>query len=85
MVNLSRDMINVIAESFEMMPVDKAVDKILHGVIKNRAVIVFPASSRWLWRFYRLSPPVWIWLGSKILRRFRKEAKKREADVQSGE
>jgi len=74
MVNLSRDTVDVIAESFGMMPVERAVHLILRGVARNRAVIVFPANARWLWRFYRISPPLWIWLGTKILRRFRRRA-----------
>ncbi len=83
LVNLSRDMVDVIAESFGMMPVDRAVHLMLRGVARNRAVIVFPASARWLWRFYRLSPPLWIWLGAKILRRFRRRARELEEAGQS--
>jgi short-subunit dehydrogenase len=73
-VNLSRGMVDVIAESFGMMPVERAARLIVRGVARNRTVIVFPASARWLWRLCRISPPFWIWLGTRILRRFRGRA-----------
>ncbi|GAA0852661.1 SDR family NAD(P)-dependent oxidoreductase [Paenibacillus glucanolyticus] len=34
----------------------EAVDIILKGIIKNKAIIIFPASVRWAWRIYRFFP-----------------------------
>ena len=40
----------------KMMEASQAARKILNGVARNRAVIVFPASMPWAWRAYRLFP-----------------------------
>jgi hypothetical protein len=39
-----------------MMEPPQAAQVILDGVEKNQAVIVFPASIRWVWRAYRIAP-----------------------------
>jgi NAD(P)-dependent dehydrogenase (short-subunit alcohol dehydrogenase family) len=39
-----------------MMEPPRAAQLILDGVEKNQAVIVFPASIRWVWRAYRIAP-----------------------------
>lgn len=39
-----------------MMEPPRAAQVILDGVEKNQAVIVFPASIRWVWRAYRIAP-----------------------------
>ena len=39
-----------------MMEPPRAAQVILNGVEKNQAVIVFPASIRWVWRAYRIAP-----------------------------
>jgi NAD(P)-dependent dehydrogenase (short-subunit alcohol dehydrogenase family) len=39
-----------------MMEPPRAAQIILDGVEKNQAVIVFPASIRWVWRAYRIAP-----------------------------
>ncbi len=46
-----------------ILPVRDAVRRILRGVERNQATIVFPASARFLWRLMRLNPallsPLW--------------------------
>jgi NAD(P)-dependent dehydrogenase (short-subunit alcohol dehydrogenase family) len=46
-----------------LMPVQDAARAILHGVERNQATIVFPASARLLWRLMRVNPvllqPLW--------------------------
>ena len=39
-----------------MVEPPRAAQVILDGVEKNQAVIVFPASIRWVWRAYRIAP-----------------------------
>lgn len=34
----------------------EAIDIILNGIIKNKAIIIFPASVQWAWRIYRFFP-----------------------------
>jgi NAD(P)-dependent dehydrogenase (short-subunit alcohol dehydrogenase family) len=54
-VNLPRE--QVIAQyPFKMMDPSKAARTILRGVLRNQAVIAFPASIRLLWGLYRLFP-----------------------------
>jgi NAD(P)-dependent dehydrogenase (short-subunit alcohol dehydrogenase family) len=55
-----------------VMDVGRVVPKILHGVRKNRAVIVFPLSNSLLWRFYRLWPAAVAPLSLMMVRNFRK-------------
>jgi NAD(P)-dependent dehydrogenase (short-subunit alcohol dehydrogenase family) len=52
-----------------MMPAPRAAQLILAGVERNQAVIVFPASARWLWRTYRLAPRLLGRLLSPVMRR----------------
>ncbi len=54
------------------MSVEQAVPKILRGVRRNKAVIVFPLSNSLLWRFYRLWPTAVAPLSLKMVRDFRK-------------
>ena len=39
-----------------LLPAAQAARAILDGVARNRSVIVFPASARWLWRLSRIHP-----------------------------
>ncbi len=54
-VNLPREQI-IAQYPFKIMDASQAAHKILGGVSRNKAVIVFPASIRLLWHLYRLSP-----------------------------
>jgi NAD(P)-dependent dehydrogenase (short-subunit alcohol dehydrogenase family) len=51
---------------------DVAASKILRGVEKNKAIIVFPLSNLVLWRFYRFLPWAVAPLSLKMAREFRK-------------
>ena len=55
-----------------VMDVETAVPKILRGVRRNKAVIVFPLSNCLLWRFYRMWPAAVAPLSLKMVRDFRK-------------
>ena len=55
-----------------VMSVEQAVPKILRGVRRNKAVIVFPLSNSLLWRFYRLWPTAVAPLSLRMVRDFRK-------------
>ncbi|EFU40553.1 short-chain dehydrogenase/reductase SDR [Paenibacillus vortex V453] len=50
----------------------EAVDIILKGVIKNKAIIIFPASVRWAWRIYRFFPRLLDQAWLQKIRRIRK-------------
>ncbi len=51
-----------------MMAPPRAAQVILDGVARNQPVIVFPASIRWLWRAYRLSPGLLSRLAAPLIR-----------------
>lgn len=55
-----------------MMEAEHAAHVILDGVSRNQAVIVFPASMRWIWHLYRVFPRLLdgVWL--TLMREFRK-------------
>jgi NAD(P)-dependent dehydrogenase (short-subunit alcohol dehydrogenase family) len=55
-----------------VMEVDEVVPRILAGVRKNKAVVVFPLSNSLLWRFYRLWPAAVAPLSLLMARDFRK-------------
>ena len=57
---------------FKKVPTDTAAAKILEGVARNKAVIVFPGYARLIWWLYRLSPHTASWLGRLTIRDFRK-------------
>ena len=57
----------------KLIGVDKAAHKMLNGVARNRAIIVFPLLARLLWWQYRLSPALVLPLGRKVTREFRAE------------
>ena len=57
---------------FKKVPTDTAATKILEGVDRNKAIIVFPGYARLIWWLYRLSPHTSAWLGRQMIRDFRK-------------
>jgi len=62
---------------FMMMNADLAARKILDGVVRNRAIMVFPFSAHALWWLHRLHPGIPIFLarlGVQAFRRFRVDA-----------
>lgn len=52
----------------KFMDVETAAEKILKGVEKNKAIIVFPLYTRVLWWSYRISPALNIALSSLVMR-----------------
>lgn len=52
-----------------MMEPPRGAQVILNGVEKNQAVIVFPASIRWVWRAYRIAPALISRLLAPLLRK----------------
>ncbi|HVG11161.1 MAG TPA: SDR family oxidoreductase [Thermoanaerobaculia bacterium] len=58
--------------TFKMMEVGEAVRQILHGVERNRALIVLPFYARVLWWLSRLFPGMPLWLNGQAVRKFRK-------------
>jgi NAD(P)-dependent dehydrogenase (short-subunit alcohol dehydrogenase family) len=55
-VNIPQDKASPSARLAAWMMEPRAAQVILNGVEKNQAVIVFPASIRWVWRAYRIAP-----------------------------
>jgi len=55
-----------------VMDVDKAAARIIKGVRKNKAIIVFPLSSVLVWHLYRLMPDAVFPLSTMMARKFRK-------------
>ena len=54
------------------VPADLAAMRILDGVLRNEAVIVFPAYARIMWWLYRLFPALIAPLGRRMIRDLRK-------------
>ncbi len=63
-----------------VMDVGQAAPRILRGVRRNKALIVFPLSNTLLWRFYRLWPAAVAPLSLKMVRDFRKFGKEGRED-----
>ncbi len=55
-----------------LMTAEKAAKRILRGVERNEAMIVFPSAARWLWRLYRLMPASMFPNQLAITRKFRR-------------
>jgi NAD(P)-dependent dehydrogenase (short-subunit alcohol dehydrogenase family) len=55
-----------------LMDVDKAAEKILAGVRRKKAIIVFPRSSALVWYLYRLRPSSVFPFSLRMVREFRK-------------
>jgi len=74
-MKVSRDeIVRVSRRSHFLMPqwsAEQAVHEILDGVARNRALIVFPAVVRWIWRLYRVVPAVIYWVSVRRMRMFR--------------
>lgn len=74
-MKVSRDeIVRVSRRSHFLMPqwsAERAVREILHGVTRNKALIVFPAIVRWIWRLYRAFPAVIYWVSIRRMRMFR--------------
>ncbi|MGR8947008.1 MAG: SDR family NAD(P)-dependent oxidoreductase [Gammaproteobacteria bacterium] len=71
MVNVPRDEI-VSNIAFKLVEADVAADKILNGVRKNKAVIIFPTYAKIFWWMYRLSPVMIKPLALRLIRDLRK-------------
>lgn len=71
----SEDVLGIIRAP--MMSPEKAAEKILDGVAKNRAVITFPFSARMLWYLYRIHPGILDPLGRILMRDFRRAKERR--------
>ena len=74
-MKVSRDeIVRVSRRTHFLMPqwsAEQAVNEILRGVTRNKALIVFPAVVRWIWRLYRTLPAVIYWLSVRRMRMFR--------------
>lgn len=74
-LKVSRDeIVRVSRRTHFLMPqwsAEQAVDEILRGVTRNKALIVFPAVVRWIWRLYRALPAVIYWVSVRRMRMFR--------------
>lgn len=71
MVNVPREKI-VSNIAFKLVDVDIAAEKILAGVEKNTAIIVFPTYAKILWWLYRLHPGLIKPLALRLIRDLRK-------------
>jgi NAD(P)-dependent dehydrogenase (short-subunit alcohol dehydrogenase family) len=75
-LNVGRDeVVRVSRRSHFLMPqwsAEEAVHEILRGVTRNKALIVFPAVVRFIWRLYRALPVVIYWISIRRMRMFRK-------------
>jgi hypothetical protein len=56
---------------FKIIDASKATQKILRGVERNRAIIVFPFYARLLWWLYRLNPVILDPINRKMVSAFR--------------
>jgi len=70
-VNAPRDKL-IAGIPFKKVSVEEAAERILDGVDRNRAMIVFPLYARLLWWGYRLVPSVLVPLGRQLIRDLRK-------------
>lgn len=57
---------------FPLVELDVAIEKILHGVARNKEVIVFPAYARILWWLTRVAPGLTVPLHRKTIRALRR-------------
>lgn len=56
---------------FKMMDAEKAARSILRGIVRNRAIIIFPFHARFLWWLNRLHPAICALLNRKRVKDFR--------------
>jgi NAD(P)-dependent dehydrogenase (short-subunit alcohol dehydrogenase family) len=75
-MNASRDeVVKVSRRSHFLIPqmsAEEAARTILRGVIRNRALIIFPGTVRLIWRLYRLFPALIYWISVYRMRMFRR-------------
>jgi NAD(P)-dependent dehydrogenase (short-subunit alcohol dehydrogenase family) len=75
-VNMSRErVIELSQRSSFLLPeisAENAAHTILRGVARNRALIVFPATIRLIWRLYRACPILVYWSNRQVMRVIRK-------------
>lgn len=72
LLNVNRADINELTHKLLILDVDRAARMVLKGVLKNRAIIAIPFSSRLLWWVFRIHPVLVAPLLNKMLRDFRK-------------
>lgn len=60
------------ANPFKKVSADEAAQRILEGVEKNRAVIIFPLYAHLMWALFRLAPALLTPFGRRMIRDFRK-------------
>jgi short-subunit dehydrogenase len=60
------------ANPFKKVSADEAAQRILEGVEKNRAVIIFPLYAHLMWALFRLTPALLTPFGRRMIRDFRK-------------
>jgi len=56
---------------FMLMKADLAAGKILDGVARNRAIIIFPFHARFLWWLHRMHPEIAVYIARQGIRAFR--------------
>lgn len=61
----------------KLIGVEEAARRILKGVDRNRAILVFPWHARLLWRLYRLLPSLLFPIGRKMVRDYRRRQRAR--------
>lgn len=61
---------------FRFLDADRAVSTILRGVLRNRALVVFPWEIRLLWWLDRLAPAAVDWISAAAARRYRAAAQR---------
>ena len=69
---------------FKFVDVDVAVRKVLRGVERNRAMIVFPFYAKLLWWLTRLNPEIAVNVNRKTARAFRRRAVRGRAAEKTG-
>lgn len=73
-INVDREKVLKNLPSWARMSLEKCVQKILRGVVRNKAIILVGWDVRFLWDCYRLAPSFYI-RGTKIIARALRRAK----------
>ena len=71
MINVPREAV-VSNIAFKLVEPEVAAEKIIKGVIKNKAIIIFPTYAKILWWLYRISPILIKPLAMQLVRDLRK-------------
>jgi len=61
---------------YMMEDVNKAAEKIINGIIRNQAIIVFPTWARVMWLFHRFNPGITEFLVKQMYKGMRKLSEK---------